>query len=149
MEISIYTIGYTQKSASDFFSLLEKNNISKVLDIRLNNTSQLAGYTKKEDLRFFLSKICNIDYVHVPSLAPTKEILDNFKHKKGSWLEYRSSFLSLLEQRNIEKNFDPNFFDNSCLLCSEKDPNQCHRSLVAEYLNSKWDYSLNIKHLGC
>jgi uncharacterized protein (DUF488 family) len=142
-----FTIGFTQKSAKDFFSLIKKNNVSRVVDVRLNVTSQLAGFAKKNDLGYFLRELCNADYVHVTDLAPTKPMLDAYKNKAISWESYADKFINLMAQRNIERIIDKSLIDNGCLLCSEHLPHQCHRRLVAEYLNKQWNEDIKIVHL--
>jgi uncharacterized protein (DUF488 family) len=143
----VATIGFTKKSAESFFTLLQKAGIKRVLDVRLNNVSQLAGFTKKEDLAYFLQTIGKIDYIHLPLLAPTQEMLDAYKKEKGDWTEYEKRFLGLMEKRHIERELDPKLVHDGCLLCSEEKPHQCHRRLVAEYLQAQWG-SLRIEHLG-
>ena len=143
----VLTIGFTQTNAKSFFSSLKSAGVQKLIDVRLNNVSQLAGYAKKEDLKFFLKEICNVDYLHQPELAPTKEILDPYKKSNGDWAVYEDKFINLMEMRRIEHTFEASFFDNACLLCSEKHPHHCHRRLVVEYLNSKWGGGLEVKHL--
>lgn len=130
----LYTIGFTKKNAETFFGLLQQANVRTVLDIRLNNTSQLAGFAKRDDLRFFLKTLCQCDYLHVPQFAPTQTILDAFKKNKGDWREYEISFSKLIHTRRVETELSPNIIDNACLLCSEATPEHCHRRLVAEYL---------------
>ena len=144
--INLFTIGFTQKSAKQFFDTLKKAGIKTVIDTRLNNISQLAGFTKKTDLEYFLKTIDNIDYVHLLDLAPTKDILDDYKKKKGDWEIYEQKFLQLIAERQIEKKVSPELIDGACLLCSEAKPHQCHRRLVAEYLNGKWG-NVKICHL--
>lgn len=145
--IKVSTIGFTQTNASDFFTALKISQVNKLIDVRLNNISQLAGFAKKNDLKYFLKAICDVEYVHLPELAPTKEILDPYKKGNGSWKVYEDQFINLMEKRAVEKSFDVNFFDQSCLLCSEKEPHYCHRRLVVEYLNQKWGGNLEVKHL--
>lgn len=145
--IKVSTIGFTQTNAAEFFTLLNNARIQKLVDVRLNNVSQLAGFAKKNDLKFFLERICNAEYVHAPELAPTKEMLDPYKKGNGSWNVYEEKFMNLMEKRAIERIFEPSFFDNSCLLCSEKTPHHCHRRLVVEYLNMKWGGNLEVVHL--
>lgn len=144
--LKLFTIGFTRKSAEEFFTLLSKAGVQRVLDIRLNNVSQLAGFAKRDDLRFFLKAVCGIDYHHLPELAPTKEILDGYKKSGGSWLTYQHEFLSLISERRIEKLVSRDLIHNGCLLCSEEAPDQCHRRLVAEYLLDKWG-DIEIVHL--
>lgn len=144
--LRIFTIGFTQKSAEQFFSQLKDAGVRRLLDIRLNNTSQLAGFSKKEDLAYFVRKILGIDYVHLPALAPTQDILDAFKKSKGTWQDYEASFLALMKSRQVAKNLDRALFADGCLLCSELKPEHCHRRLVAEHLQAKWG-NIEIVHL--
>jgi len=146
--VEIYTIGFTQKTAGEFFGQLKSAGIKRVLDVRLNNTSQLARFTKREDLPFFLSEICGAEYLHEPQLAPTQEILDAFKKEKGGWEDYERSFLELLQEREVEKVIPPCLFEvPTALLCSELRPDNCHRRLAAEYLRQKWGGEIQIIHL--
>jgi uncharacterized protein (DUF488 family) len=145
--MEVFTIGFTKKNAAEFFGLLRRNGIKRLVDVRLNNVSQLAGFTKREDLQFFLGEICGADYVHEPLLAPTQEMLDAYKKKKGSWQAYEKEFLDLMAQRKIEERIDRSLFAiPAVLLCSEPTPENCHRRLVVEYLQTKWG-DLNCKHL--
>ncbi|HAR97663.1 MAG TPA: hypothetical protein DCS11_01950 [Syntrophus sp. (in: bacteria)] len=145
-EVKVFTIGFTKKAAEDFFTRLTKAGVKRVIDIRLNNVSQLAGFAKRDDLRYFLKSIAGIDYLHRPDLAPTQEILDAFKKHKGNWSSYERDFLSLLAERGVEKGITPSLLHEACLLCSEDKPIQCHRRLVAEYLRAKWG-KMEIIHL--
>lgn len=145
--MKIYTIGFTQKNAEIFFGLIKVNNISKLIDVRLNNVSQLAGFAKKDDLKFFLKEICNCDYIHLPDLAPTTEILKPYKNKEITWEHYEEKFMNLMSSRRIEKYIDSKTLENSCLLCSEHQPHQCHRRLVIDYLNLSDNFDLNPTHL--
>ena len=145
--MEVYTIGFTKKSAREFFDRLKQAGIRRLVDIRLHNASQLAGYTKKEDLRFFLEAVCGAEYVHEPLLAPTQAILDDYKKRKGSWEEYEAGFLRLMEERRIEHALSRDLLDRpTVLLCSEPEPDCCHRRLVAEYLRVRWG-DLAIIHL--
>lgn len=144
--MKIYTIGFTKKSAKFFFTKLRDAGITKVIDVRLNNVSQLAGFAKRDDLIFFLSELCACEYIHLPEWAPTKEILDSYKKKKIDWSEYVFSFSKLIDERKIEKKFSAEELNNACLLCSESTPEQCHRRLVAEYLKEKFD-NIELYHL--
>jgi uncharacterized protein (DUF488 family) len=144
--VRITTIGFTKKNAEQFFSALQKAHITRLLDVRLNNQSQLAGFSKRDDLAYFLRAILNIEYVHLSSLAPTREMLDAYKKARGSWSEYEKRFLDLMAQREIERQLDPQLLDSGCLLCSEDKPHHCHRRLVAEYLKAKWG-NVTIEHL--
>ncbi len=146
MSIHIYTIGFTRKSAEDFFTRLKQAGVRRVLDVRLNNRSQLAGFTKQQDLRYFLDAIGGIGYRHLPILAPTSDILDAYKKGGGDWPLYERRFLALLEQRQVEQHLDPELVDGGCLLCSEPTSAQCHRRLVAEYLRDRWR-AVDIQHL--
>ena len=146
MSKEVYTIGFTKKSANKFFDLLKDTSTKRVVDVRLNNVSQLAGFAKRDDLKFFLKEILDIDYVHLPELAPTKDILDAYKKNKGDWNVYEPAFLNLMKKREIEKRIDPEVIAGGCLLCSEDKPHHCHRRLVVEYLQEKWG-ELNVKHL--
>jgi uncharacterized protein (DUF488 family) len=138
--------GFTKKSAETFFTRLKDAEVKRVVDVRLNNVSQLAGFAKKEDLRFFARAICDADYVHAEDLAPTREMLDTYKKKKGDWKAYEKEFLTLIRERRVEKSAKEEVVDGSCLLCSEETPEHCHRRLVAEYLQEKWK-DVAIEHL--
>lgn len=138
MSVQLFTIGFAETNAEHFFTLLKDAGVKRVVDVRLNNTSQLAGFSKKEDLRFFLRSVAGIEYVHVPELAPTQDILDAFKKHKGSWEVYAQEFNSLMSKRGIENVISRDTADLGCLLCSEKKPHHCHRRLVAEYLQKHW-----------
>jgi uncharacterized protein (DUF488 family) len=138
MAIELFTIGFTQTTAREFFMKLKNAGVKRVVDVRLNNNSQLAGFSKKDDLAYFLQEIGGIEYVHLPELAPTQDILDAYKKQKGEWGVYEKKFLDLMAQRQIEKSVRPDILDHGCLLCSEHLPHHCHRRLVAEYLNAKW-----------
>ncbi|MBA3945990.1 MAG: DUF488 domain-containing protein [Herpetosiphonaceae bacterium] len=142
----IFTIGFTKKSAEKFFTELRCASVKHLIDVRLNNTSQLAGFAKKEDLAYFLKTICGINYVYVPELAPTANILDAYKKQKGDWAVYERHFLDLIAKRRVEETVPKNLFDRGCLLCSEDKPHHCHRRLVAEYLRDKWG-NIEVKHL--
>lgn len=144
--IKIYTIGFTQTSAETFFGKLIKSGVKKIVDARLNNSSQLAGFAKKEDLRYFLKALGNINYIHMPILAPSEEILIEYKENKGDWSTYETKFLALMAERRIENVISPTELDQACLLCSEHIPEHCHRRLVVEYLKNKWG-NVDIEHL--
>ena len=146
MEIELFTIGFTRKTAREFFTSLKDAGVRRIVDVRLNNNSQLAGFSKKEDLAYFLREIGGIEYVHLPELAPTQDILDAYKKHKGDWGIYEKQFLELMARRQVEKTIRPDLLDHGCLLCSEHLPHQCHRRLVAEYLNAKWG-GIKTKHL--
>jgi uncharacterized protein (DUF488 family) len=144
--MKIFTIGFTNKKAEKFFENLRKSGVKRVIDVRLNNVSQLAGFSKKDDLQYFLRAIADIDYVHVPDLAPTQELLDAYKKQKGDWSVYAKQFLELMERRRIETSLTKDLVDQGCLLCSEHEPHHCHRRLVAEYLQRHWP-DVSIEHL--
>lgn len=145
--VNVTTIGFTKTTAESFFDRLTKSNVKLVIDVRLNNTSQLAGFAKAKDLTYFLSSIGNIKYMHQPNLAPTDIMLKSFKKEKGDWYTYENQFMNLMEKRQIEKHYKSDMFDNACLLCSEDTPHHCHRRLVCDYLNGKWGGTLSVKHL--
>jgi len=142
----LYTIGFTKKNAQSFFSKLQKAGVTKLIDIRLNNVSQLAGFAKRDDLIFFLRELCDCDYKHMPIFAPTKEILDAYKKKQIDWNEYVRRFSRLIKERTIEKKITAEELNNSCLLCSEPTAELCHRRVVAEYFKEQFG-DIEIKHL--
>ena len=144
--MKLYTIGFTKTSAENFFSRLQRSGASRLIDVRLNNVSQLAGFAKRDDLRFFAKTICGMSYAHEPELAPTQDMLDAYKKKNGDWSAYANEFLRLLENRHIETHFARSDLDTACLLCSEDKPHHCHRRLVAEYLRERWG-QVEIVHL--
>jgi len=137
--MEIYTIGFTKKTAERFFGLLKQAGVARLLDVRLNNISQLAGFAKKEDLAYFLREICGAQYVHETLLAPTQEMLDAYKKHKGDWATYETTFRELMANREIERRLDPSIFTlPTALLCSEDTSDYCHRRLILEYLSEKW-----------
>ena len=143
----IYSIGFTQRTAEEFFGALNTAGVKRLLDVRLNNTSQLAAFAKRDDLRFFLREICDADYEHEPLLAPTQEMLDVYKKRKGAWAEYEQEFLGLMQERRIEDKISRAAFERpTALLCSERTAERCHRRLVMEYLAEKWD-GIKLRHL--
>lgn len=146
--MEIFTIGFTRTTAEDFFDRLKSHRIERLLDVRLNNRSQLAGFAKRDDLAYFLRELVGADYEHEPLLAPTQDILDDFKKKKEMpWEEYEDRFLRLMREREVEKRLRPEEFSRrTVLLCSEDTPEHCHRRLVAEYLRDHWT-DLEIIHL--
>ena len=144
--MKVFTIGFTKKNAEQFFGRLKQPGLVRLVDARLNNVSQLAGFTKKDDLRFFLRQISNIDYLHMPELAPSQDILDDYKKNGGDWATYERKFLALMEMRRVEDKVSKDIINGGCLLCSEPTPEHCHRRLVAEYLKSRWG-DLDIVHL--
>ncbi len=132
--MKLFTIGFTKKSAEEFFRHLQNAGVRRIVDIRLNNTSQIAGFAKARDLKYFLHAIVRIDYIHIPDFAPTQDILDDFKKRKGSWAEYESKFRDLITKRRIANTAANALRENDCLLCSEHTPEHCHRRLVAEHI---------------
>lgn len=148
----IYTIGFTQKTAEVFFESLKDKGISTLIDIRLNNKSQLAGFAKGKDLKYFLKKLCNIEYIYEPKFAPTKELLDDWKKQRITWNEYETVYNQVLIERKAESLFidrylreAPDQTDNICLLCSESTPEHCHRRLLAEYLRDNCEEINNLE----
>lgn len=144
--MNVFTIGFTKTTAERFFARIQKSGAQRVLDVRLNNISQLAGFAKQDDLRYFLRAICSIEYVHCPELAPTQDLLDAYKKDGGDWSTYERGFLDLMAKRRIEETIPREQVEGACLLCSEDKPHHCHRRLVAEYLRAKWG-NLKIEHL--
>ncbi|MDX6625154.1 MAG: hypothetical protein QOE56_143 [Solirubrobacterales bacterium] len=147
--MEIFTIGFTKTTAENFFGRLKSNRIERLLDVRLNNRSQLAGFAKRDDLIYFLWALVGARYEEAPLLAPSQDILDRYKKKNAmSWPEYESRFLSLMHERAIEKNLDPLDFEQqrTVLLCSEATEHHCHRRLVGDYLAEHWN-DVRIVHL--
>ena len=144
---TISTIGFTKTTAEGFFERLLKSGVKRVVDVRLRNTSQLAGFAKSDDLAYFLKKIGGIEYAHQPLLAPTDAMLKAYKKEKGDWDAYEARFMALMAQRQIENRLRPEMLEGTCLLCSEATPHHCHRRLVCEYLNDKWNGALTVCHL--
>lgn len=146
--IILYTIGFTKKSAERFFTLLKNAGVRKIVDIRLNNSSQLAGFAKGSDLQFFVKNILGASYVHIPDFAPTKELLKSYQDKETTWAEYVHAFSEILKKRHVKERYKVENFDNCCFLCTEDTPEQCHRRLVAEYLrDANPDKEIKILHL--
>jgi uncharacterized protein (DUF488 family) len=146
-KITLMTIGFTKSTAEYFFDRLVRAGVKKIIDVRLHNTSQLAGFAKSDDLTYFLNKIGGIAYAHEPLLAPTEDMLKAFKKDKGDWAIYRDRFVALMAERRIQDKLYPDQLDGCCLLCSEAVPHHCHRRLVVEYLNERWNNCLSICHL--
>jgi uncharacterized protein (DUF488 family) len=143
--MKLFTIGFTRTSAEHFFARLTAAGVKTVIDVRLNNASQLAGFAKKDDLRYFARTICGVGHQHLPELAPTAEMLKTYRESKDGWPAYERAFLDLMAARRIE-HLDPAPFERGCLLCSEAAPHHCHRRLVAEYLRDTWR-DVEIVHL--
>ena len=142
----IFTIGFTKKSAETFFTLLSDAGVKRIVDVRLNNMSQLAGFAKHKDLCYFLKTICSIDYIHIPEFAPTKEMLDEFRKKKNEWSVYERKYSALLAEREIGYKIFNIIQDRDCLLCSEDKPDLCHRRLAARYIEARFG-NIEIIHL--
>ena len=137
--MEIYTIGFTKKSAAAFFESLKRNGIHRLVDVRVHNTSQLAGFTKRDDLEYFLKQLLSSTYVHQPLLAPTRELLKAYRSGDIVWEQYEESFFSLMAERRVEDAVLPDLFVGGVvLLCSEASPEYCHRRLVVEYLDQAW-----------
>jgi uncharacterized protein (DUF488 family) len=146
VKITLFTIGFAQKDAREFFTKLKEAGVKTVIDIRLNNVSQLAGFTKEQDLPYLLQEIAGIKYIHKPELAPTKDILDAYREKEIDWTEYERRFRQLLIERQIKNVITPELVDKSCFLCSEPKPDKCHRRLTAEYFRELWG-NVEVHHL--
>ena len=142
----LYTIGFTKKSAEIFFNTLIDHKVRKVIDTRINNESQLAGFAKNKDLKYFLKHIGNIEYFHEVKYAPTKELLDKYRKKEINWEDYTKEYLALIENRKITNGLTKEDLEGCCLLCSEDKPDKCHRRLLAEYLRKRFP-SLEIIHI--
>lgn len=133
--IKIYTIGFTGKTAEKFFALLNNAGVKKIVDTRINNVSQLSGFAKGSDLKFFAKEICNMSYEHIIDFAPSKELFKRYRDKEMSWLEFEIEYLNLLDLRKIAQKIELEKLHKNCLLCSEHTPEKCHRRLLAEYIN--------------
>ena len=144
--MKVFTIGFTKKPASRFFTLLRDSGARRIVDVRLNNVSQLAGFAKRDDLRFFLREIGGLEYVHAPELAPTAEMLADYRKRRCDWATYERRFLRLMRERRVEETVAKEVVADGCLLCSEHPPDQCHRRLVAEYLQEHWG-DIKVTHL--
>ena len=145
--ITLYTIGFTKKSAEDFFELLKKHHVKNIVDVRISNSSQLAGFAKGNDLLYFLKQICGIGYRHIVDFAPTKELLGDYRSGKVDWREYERIFNDLMERRSVNKKYNVTSFDNCCFLCSEDTPEMCHRRLLVEHLKQQNPEEVRIIHL--
>lgn len=145
--MEIYTIGFTQTTAEHFFRRLISAGVGRLLDVRLNNTSQLAGFAKAKDLPYLLRELVGATYEHQPLLAPTQQLLDDYKKQKGDWAIYEAGFLALMEGRRIDQVLSPaDFGRRTALLCSEATAEFCHRRLVVEFLAARWP-GVQAKHL--
>jgi uncharacterized protein (DUF488 family) len=144
--LKLYTIGFTKKDARTFFGLLIDNQVRTIIDVRIHNQSQLAGFTKKEDLPYFLEKIAGIGYVHLIEAAPEESLMKDLHSGKITWQAFETTYRDLLAKRKVFEKMDQNILDNGCLLCSEPTPEHCHRRLFAEYLKERIP-DLEIVHL--
>ena len=150
--MNLYTIGFTQKTAEQFFETLKEHRITLLVDVRLNNSSQLAGFTKSDSLPYFLKEICGASYLHIPEFAPTKEILDDYKKKKITWEDYEQKYSILMQNREERSGGCRNFteahklHENIILLCSELTADKCHRRLAAELI-CKLNKEITLTHL--
>jgi uncharacterized protein (DUF488 family) len=137
--VEIYSIGFTQTTAEHFFGRLKQAGVKRLLDVRLHNSSQLAGFAKAQDLPFFLAALAAAEYEHAPALAPTQALLDGYRKEKKGWAWYEAAFLDLMAERRIEEKLDQADFEQpTALLCSEATAEKCHRRLVSEYLARHW-----------
>ena len=145
--LPVATIGFTRTTAEHFFQRLRQAGVRQVIDVRLHNGSQLAGFAKAGDLAYFLEAIAGIDYAHDPLLAPTDAMLQAYRKDRRSWPAYEQQFLALMAERRIESRLSPESLDGACLLCVEPAPDHCHRRLVVDYLNRHWGGRLAVHHL--
>jgi len=145
--IKLFTIGFTKKNAQTFFSLLQQSGVRKVLDTRLNNVSQLAGFTKRDDLSFFLKEVAGIGYEHAEQLAPSDQMLKRYKKGEISWDAYADEYQALIQKRRMDRHFRSDELDGVCLLCSEATPHHCHRRLAAEFFQQQLGCGVDIIHL--
>ncbi|KWT62181.1 hypothetical protein ADL21_09365 [Streptomyces albus subsp. albus] len=145
--MKLYTIGFTKKPAERFFGLLREAEVATLVDVRLNNVSQLSGFAKRDDLKYFLGELCGVQYTHRIDLAPTQHMLDDYKKRDAGWASYEGQFLELLKSRHVETTVPRELLDNAVLLCSEDSAQHCHRRLVAEYLSQQWG-GMSIEHLA-
>ena len=145
--ITLFTIGFTKKSDEKFFELLKSNGVKQLVDIRISNNSQLAGFAKGKDLAYFVKQICGINYQHVLDFAPTKELLDRWHKQTVTWEEYIDEYTAMLKARDIIKKYGVKQFDGACFLCSEETADICHRRLLAEYMRDHSAEEVRIVHL--
>lgn len=145
--MATFTIGFTETTAEDFFDRLQRAGVRTVIDVRLQNTSQLAGFAKAADLSYFLNAIGGIAYRHAPELAPDEALFADYRKKGLKWDAFEPRFQDIMAGRKIEEQYKPEDLDGACLLCSEDKPHRCHRRLVVEYLEDRWGRSLDVTHL--
>jgi len=143
----IYTIGFTQKSAEEFFGLLKANGIERLVDIRIHPGGQLAGFAKDRDLAYFLRELANIEYQYLPELAPEAEMMKAFRKDKD-WESYEKDYRDLLQTRGLPEKLNKKVFEEGicCLLCSENEADHCHRRLAAEVMKEAWN-DVEIVHI--
>lgn len=147
--MTVYTIGFTKKTAEQFFELLKSAGVELLVDVRLNNRSQLSGFAKDGDIQYFLRQICGAEYVHCDEFAPSEELLSKYRKKEITWEEYKKTFDGMMEKRGACKKFPSKFaqYDKVCLLCSEPTPEHCHRRLVAEKIADAAHGTVTVRHL--
>ena len=150
--IKLFTIGSSEKTAEEFFTLLKNAGVCRIIDVRLENSSHLLSFTRMTHLPYLLREIGEIDYEHKPVLAPTENILYTWKASQKrdiDWKRYKRRFIPVLRRRKIETLVKPADLDNACLLCSESKPENCHRRLVGRYLRDRWadNVKVEITHL--
>ena len=145
--IKLYTIGFTRKSAEHFFNLLRNNGVKRLVDVRISNSSQLAGFAKGKDLEFFVNEICHIPYQHIVDFSPSKDLLDRWHKEEVTWDEYEKIYIKMLQDREIIRKFGVKTFDGACFLCSEDTPEQCHRRLLVEFMKKNCTEKVEIVHL--
>jgi uncharacterized protein (DUF488 family) len=143
--MKLFTIGFTRKSAERFFETLHGAGVERLIDVRLNNRSQLAGFAKRDDLRYFLERICGIEYLATGELAPEPAMLAAYRRDRA-WHRYSGEYRDLIARREVERSLAQANFRNACLLCSEHEPEHCHRTIAAEYLQQQWG-DVQIVHL--
>ncbi|HET9179107.1 MAG TPA: DUF488 domain-containing protein [Terriglobia bacterium] len=150
MHSNIYTIGFTQKTAEEFFRLLEGARVRMVIDVRENRGGQLSGFAKYPDVAFFLDRLLGIAYVHEPRLAPSPEIRTSYRSTRD-WDAYEKAYTELMGARGLPAAIGPEGFEgNIALLCSEPTPEKCHRRLAAEMLANAWKrqgHHVTVAHL--
>lgn len=144
--MDIYTIGFADKPAREFFTRLRTSGVRQLVDVRFDNMPSSGGYARGDDLAYFLESLCAMTYVHVPVLAPTQPMLRSYLELGGEWSTYERTFLALLATRRVEALIDRETLRDAVLLCSEGPPERCHRRLVAEYLQEHWE-GLTVHHL--
>ena len=144
--MSVFTIGFTGKTAETFFSTLKESGAKRVVDIRINRTSQLAGFAKEQDMSYFLNKLSNMNYLVNTDLAPTKDLLTSYREREISWEKYSQEYISLIHKRKIIESLGIEYFENSVFMCSEKESERCHRKLLTDLLLEKFP-RVEIVHL--